>query len=285
MQQWFALAVLALKVSIAMQVFATGLGADWHDAVYLFRRPRALAKSVLARNVVVPVVAVLLIKTFPLHVAVAITIGVLAVTPVPPLLPKSQIKAGGHSSYVLGLLVSQALLAVVLVPVTIDLMDLALGSRAHFGAVRVAVLIIKTILLPLAAGMLAQRYLQKLHHFAPQILVAGTLLLIAGSMPLLFLGWKAYGELTGNGSMVAIALFIAAGTVAGYLLGGRDPADRSALAVATAARHPGLAVAIAQVNYPEQVRLVAGAVVIYLVLRVLLSVLFIRWQHPVQKEA
>src|SRR5262245_61485800 len=155
MQHWFAIAVLALKLSIPMQVFAAGLEADWRDAIYLFRRPEQLLKSIIARNVVVPIVAVLLIKTFPFHVAVAITLGVLAVTPVPPLLPKSQIKAGARSSYVLGLLVSQSLLAIVLVPVTIELMDWALGTRAHFGAGRLAALIGETILTPLATGMLA----------------------------------------------------------------------------------------------------------------------------------
>lgn len=285
MQQWFALGVLALKVSIPIQVFAIGFGAAWQDAVYLFRRPRLLANSLIARNIVVPIIAILLIKTFPFHVAIAITLGVLAVTPVPPLLPRSQIKAGAHSSYVLGLLVSQALLATVLVPITIELMDWALGARAHFSAVRVAALIGETILIPIAAGMFVSRFLPKLHRFAPQILLAGTVLLIAGAIPLLFLGWNAFGALAGNGAMLAIAIFIVAGMAAGHLLGGRSRGHRIALALATPARHPGLAVAIAQANYPEQSRLVAGAVVIYLILRVILSLLYAHWQHLPVKEA
>jgi bile acid:Na+ symporter, BASS family len=285
MQQWFALGVLALKVSIPMQVFGIGLGAAWQDAVYLFRCPRLLAGSILARNVAVPIIAILLIKAFSFHVAVAITLGVLAVTPVPPLLPRSQIKSGAHSSYVLGLLVSQSLLAIVLVPVTIELMDWALGAQAHFSAARVAALIGETILIPLAAGMLASRFLPKLHRFAPQILVFGTVLLIAGAIPLLFLGWKTLGTLAGNGSILAIVIFVVAGTAAGHFLGGPRQADRAALAIATPARHPGLAVAIAQTNYPEQGRLVAGAVVIYLILRVLLSFLYARWRHPPAEEA
>ena len=285
MQHWFALGVLALKVSIPLQVFAIGLGAGWRDAVYLFRRHRLLAYSVLARNLAVPVIAILLIKTFPFHIAVAITLGLLAVTPVPPLLPRSQIKAGAHSSYVLGLLVSQSLLAIVLVPVTIELMDWALVAKAHFSAVRVAVLIAETILIPLAAGMLASMVAPKLQGFAPQILIAGTALLIAGAMPLLFLGWTAFRALAGSGAILAIVIFIVAGTAAGHFLGGPRPADRTALALATPARHPGLAVAIAEANYPEHARLVAGAVVIYLVLRVLLSFLYIRWRHPAGKQA
>jgi BASS family bile acid:Na+ symporter len=285
MPQWFSLAVLALKVSIPMQVFAIGLGAAWQDAVYLFRRPGPLANSILARNVVVPAIAILLIKTFPFHVAIAITLGVLAVTPVPPLLPRSQIKAGCHSRYVLGLLVSQSLLAILLVSITIEFMDWALAARAHFSAVRVAALIGETILIPLAAGMLASRFVPKFRRLAPRILMVGTVLLIGGAIPLLFLGWKALSVLAGNGAILAIVIFVIAGTVAGHLLGGRQARNRIALAVATPARHPGLAVAIAQANYPEQSRLVAGAVVIYLILRVLLAFLYARWQHPAEKEA
>jgi BASS family bile acid:Na+ symporter len=186
---------------------------------------------------------------------------------------------------VLGLLVSQSLLAIVLVAVTIELMNWALGARAHFNAVRVAALISETIVIPLAAGMLALKFLPKLHRFAPQTLMAGIVLLIAGAIPLLFLGWRAFGAFAGNGSILAIVIFIAAGTAAGPFLGGRRPADRAALAIATPARHPGLAVAIAQANYPQQSRLVAGAVLIYLMLRVLLSFPYVRWQHPPGKEA
>jgi BASS family bile acid:Na+ symporter len=280
MQQWFALAVLAVKLSIPMQVFATGLGADWHDAVCLFRSPRLLANSILARNVAVPVITILLIKLFTFPVAIAITLGVLAVTPVPPLLPRSQIKAGARSGYVLGLLVSQALLAIVLVPVTIELMDWALGARAHFAATRVAVLIVETILVPLAAGMLAAKLRPEFRRFAPQFLMVGTVLLIAGAAPMLLLGWKACGTLAGNGSILSIIIFIVAGMATGHFLGGPRPADRIALAIATPARHPGLAVAITQINYPEQGRLVAGAVVIYLIFRVILSLAYARWQHP-----
>jgi bile acid:Na+ symporter, BASS family len=285
MQELFKLAVLALKVSVLMQVVAIGLGTTWEDATYLFRRPRLLVNSVLARNIAVPVVAILLIKVFSFHVAVAITLGVLAVTPVPPLLPKSQLKAGARSRYVLGLLVSQSVLAIVLVPVTIELMNLALGSQAHFSAGRVAALVAQTILIPLAVGMLATKFLPTLHSFAPQLLMVGTVLLIAGTIPLLILGWKAFGTLTGNGAMLAMAIFVIAGTAAGHLLGGPRAEDRTVLAAATSARHPGLALAIANANFPEQVKLVAGALVIYLILRLVLLFPYLRRLRPRQKES
>jgi BASS family bile acid:Na+ symporter len=227
--------------------------------------------SILARNVAVPLVAIVLINTFSFHVAIAITLGVLAVTPVPPLLPRSQLKAGGSSEYVLGLLVSQAILALILVPVTIELMDRALGAKAHFSVGQVATLVVQTILFPLGAGMFAWRFLPKLRKISPYVLIAGTVLLAAGSIPLLVLGWKAFGTLSGNGALLALVIFVGAGTVAGHFLGGPRSEDRTALALATSSRHPGLALAIAHANFPEHIRLVAGAVVIYLVLRIVIS--------------
>jgi BASS family bile acid:Na+ symporter len=247
--------------------------------MYLFRRPRLLWNSILARNVAVPVIAIVLIKVFSFHLAIAITLGVLAVTPVPPLLPKSQLKSGTRSEYVIGLLVSQALLAIILVPVTITLMNWALGSQAHFGAAEVAQLVAETILVPLAAGMLALRFLPKLKRLAPHLLTAGSMLLIAGALPLFLIAWKTFGTLAGDGAMLALALFMIAGTAAGHLFGGPAAEDRTALAIATSSRHPGLALAIAKANFPEQITLVAGAVVIYLIFRVILAIPYTRWRR------
>src|SRR5689334_18282014 len=119
MPDWLRIAGLILKISLALQLFAIGLGASWNDATYLFRRPHLLCNSILARYVGAPLIAILLIKAFNFHDAIGITLAVLAVTPVPPMLPRSLLNAGRRAEYVLGLLVSQAVLAIVLVPATI----------------------------------------------------------------------------------------------------------------------------------------------------------------------
>jgi BASS family bile acid:Na+ symporter len=284
MHEWLKLVVLALKVSILMQVIGIGLATRWSDAIYLFTRPRLLWNSVLARNVAVPIIAVLLIKMFSFHGVVAITLGVLSVTPVPPLLPKSQLKGGARSEYVLGLLTSQSLLAIVLVPITVILMDWALGGEARFGPARVATLIVQTILIPLAIGMLASKLVPRLRSAAPHLMMVGTVLLIAGSIPLLLLGWKAFGAFVGDGGILAMVIFVVAGTAIGYFLGGPRAEDRGTLAAATSSRHPGLALAIAHVNFPQETALVAGAVVIYLIVRILVLIPLRRLAAVAEKD-
>jgi len=91
-----SLILLALKASIPLSVFAIGLGSRFDDALYLLRRPALLVPSVLAMNVVMPLVAATMAWAFDLPGAVEISLVALAVSPIPPLLPKKQIKAHGE---------------------------------------------------------------------------------------------------------------------------------------------------------------------------------------------
>jgi BASS family bile acid:Na+ symporter len=277
MPVWFS---LAIQASIMLIVLAIGLQTTWTDAVFLFRQPALLIKSLVARNVVMPMVAILLVKAFPVHPAVKIAIVLLSVTPVPPVLPNALIKAGARASYASGLLVSHSVLAIVLVPLTMELINLIFGTHVHFSALAVAKTMLFAILLPLAAGMVVGHFLRpfatRLAHVTSAV---GSILLLVVILPVLVLAWQALQVLTGNGALVALALFVIAGLAAGHALGGPNEGDRTALALATASRHPGLAIAIAGANFPKQGKLVAGTVIIYLLLRLLLFVPYKRWRR------
>ena len=91
--------------------------------------------------------------------------------------------------------------------------------------------------------------------------------------------------MAGNGlpgrQRVAIVAFSLAGLAAGHLLGGPDPDDRVVLALATASRHPGVALAIASANFPGQ-KLVPVAVLLYLIVSAIVSIPYLtgrRRQH------
>jgi bile acid:Na+ symporter, BASS family len=107
---------LVIQTSILLLVFGLGLHATLEDVTYLFRRPGLLVRALLAMGVVVPFVAAVLAAVFDLYPPVEIALLLLAVSPVPPILPGKQLKLGGHASYVYGLLVTAALFAIVLVP-------------------------------------------------------------------------------------------------------------------------------------------------------------------------
>ena len=64
--------LLLLKTSIATLIFAIGMTAVTADIVYLWRRPVLLVKSVAAMYVLMPAVAVLILKTFLLLLGIGI---------------------------------------------------------------------------------------------------------------------------------------------------------------------------------------------------------------------
>src|SRR5277367_6624892 len=125
------LIMLAIKASILLLVFGLGLHASLQDATYLFRRPGLLVRSLLSMNVIMPLFAAAVAAIFDLHSEVKIAIVALALSPVPPILPGKQEKAGGRASYAIGLLVAAALFAVVLVPAGVELMGRLFGQDLH----------------------------------------------------------------------------------------------------------------------------------------------------------
>lgn len=91
---------LVLQGSLLLLVFALGLTATLADATYLFRRPGQLLRSVAAINVAVPLVAALLVAMLPLAPVVKLAIVLMAVSPLPPVIPENSSSwAGrGHTS-------------------------------------------------------------------------------------------------------------------------------------------------------------------------------------------
>jgi BASS family bile acid:Na+ symporter len=227
-----------------------------------------------------PLFAAFLAAVFHLHPAVKAALVLLAVSPVPPVLPRQQLKVGGSSSYVLGLLVTSALLSIVLVPVTIKLLATVFQVDVSISPASDAKVVGTTVLLPLALGMVVRAQAPELaQRSAPDLGKLATAILVLAAAPLLVVGWRSMLELIGNGTLVAIVAFILVGVTVGDLLGGPEPANRTTLGLATASRHPGLAITIAAANFPGQVRLIAAAIVLYLLVKAVVLIPYNRWSR------
>jgi BASS family bile acid:Na+ symporter len=272
------LIVLAIKASIMLLVFGLGLQATARDATYLFRKPGLLARSLLSMNVVMPLFAVVVVRMFDLHSAVEIAIVALALAPVPPILPGKQEKAGGAASYAIGLLVAAALFAIVLVPAGVELMGKIFARDVHMTVGSIALIVLLTVLAPLAAGLIVNRLAPAFAaRIARPVSLFATVLLVAASLPVLFTAWPAVMSMIGNGTLLVLALFSAVGLAVGHWLGGGDPDNRTVLALATSARHPAVALAIAGANFHEQ-KAVLAVVVLYLVVGTIVSFPYVLWR-------
>lgn len=272
-----ALLPVLLKTSIALTVVAFGLRATPGDATSLLRDPPRLARSMAAVVILMPLVAIALALILDLHPAVRIALVALAVSPVPPLVPKKVLKAGGDATYMIGLLVAAAVLSIVTIPVALELLDRAVAVPLAMSARAIALLVITSVLAPLALGISIRRLAPNFaERVAGPVALLATLMLAVAVVPILFKAVPVAVSLIGNGTLLAIVVFVAVAITVGHLLGGPKPADRTVLAVATASRHPAVALAIAHANFPNE-RMVAGAVVLYLLIGGVLSALYLKW--------
>jgi len=247
-----------------LSVSALGLKATFSDATYLFRHPRQLGLALLSMNVLMPFLAVVLALLFNLHPAVKIALVALSVSPVPPIFPKKALKQGGKDDYSIGLLVATAVMAIVVIPITMETSGRVGGVPLHMSVGSVTKVVFITVLVPLlvgialraAAATFAERISEPFGFVATALLLLSVLPVLFGSIHTIF-------SLVGDGTLLSFGGFALVGYTIGYLLGGPETENRRVLALATASRHPALAVGIAHANFPQQ-KLAVPAIVLYL---------------------
>jgi BASS family bile acid:Na+ symporter len=276
---------LLLNLGIGGLVFALGLNAQPADVAFLWRRPGLLLRSLVAMDVVVPAAAVLLVLVLqPPRLA---TIGILAmaVAPGAPFFPQKGLKLGGRLPYLYSLLVAVAILAAVTIPVSLAILG-AIFSSAKEGWIapgQIARVVVLMLLLPLGLGMAVRRWLPGLaDRLAKPLALAANVLVVAIFLLILVHVFPAIWAVGGR-AFAVMALVTAAALAGGHLLGGPEPEDRTALAIASSLRHPGLALLIARVDFPGEK---VGAVVLaYLVVAGLASIPYTVWQKRLRAAA
>ena len=276
---------LGINLSMALMVFSVALsaaGERWRD---ILARPGLLVRSIIAMFVVMPVVAVLLAKNFELNRALLVALLLLALSPVPPILPNKQLKAGGGASFVLGLLVVAALASIVIAPVGADLIARLFGRELDVPFAPIARVVGISVLLPVLRGLVVARVAPAFGAKAagPLSKFAAVLLLVS-FLPALWAAWDGIAAQMTNFTVLAIAIFVAIGLLTGHLLGGPDDEDRTALALATATRHPGVAIAVLHAVGPVDPGVVP-VVVLYLLVGMVAAAPYVAWRKRAHAAA
>jgi BASS family bile acid:Na+ symporter len=255
--------MLALQVSILATVFGFGLKARPGDLLYLWRQPGLLVRSLVAMYLAMPLVALALVSGFDLPINVKIVLVALSIAPLPPLLPKRDVKAGGHAEYAIALMSTLALLSIVLTPLGVALLGAYFHQPFVMSPVSVAKTILVAVVLPLAAGLGVRSLLADgAERIAGVVMRVGQVLLMGAALALVGASLPALWAQVGGGVVLALAAFVVAGMLIGHFLGGPSADDRVVLALSTANRHPVIALSIATANFPEE--RVGATVMLYL---------------------
>jgi BASS family bile acid:Na+ symporter len=272
------LVILAFQISLQLTVFGYGLQATLDNVLYLARRPGLLARSFVAMFVAMPIVMIALIQVFTLPHALEVCLVTLALSPVPPAMPKKMIKGGGRHEYAIGLLAIMALLSIVVIPVAVDLIGRYVGRPFAMAPGAIAKVVIVAVIVPLMVGMtvraarpaIAERIDKPVALIAALLLAVATLVLVGSS-------WSALWRLATSETLTALTVFVVLGLSIGHVLGGPASDNRVVLALASAGRHPGIALALASANFPEEK--FGGIILLYLLVSAILTIPYLKWRQ------
>jgi BASS family bile acid:Na+ symporter len=269
---------LALQVSIMLTVFGFGLRATLEDLLYLVRHPRMLVISLVSMFIVMPFIALALVLVFDPPQVARVALVALALSPVPPILLTRQRKAGGRDSYGLGLTAAVSILSIVLIPALVAFLGRLMDRPFEMGPAAVAGQVVVAVVLPLAAGMLVRAFLPRVaEQLAKPAALVANVLLFAAAVVVLVAAFPRLAQVLTFGTVAAVVAFTVLGLAFGHILAAPDPGDSAVLALASAVRHPGIALAIAGANFPS---LDVGAVIIlYLVIGAVVCLPYMKRMH------
>jgi bile acid:Na+ symporter, BASS family len=268
---------LAILASIFLTVLGIGLAASWNDVTYLLRKPGLLVRSFVSMFVIMPAICIGAALLTHLPPAIKVALVALAISPVPPFVPKKQIMVRGHLPYVISLLSLAAVFSMVFVPVIASMFGVWFDHPTQVPPAKVAAIVLLTILIPLLLGIAVHARMPALAaKTAIPAGVVGLVVLVVCIVPLLIRLWPLIASFFGNGTVLILAGIALVATAVGHFLGGPDAGERKVLALATSARHPGVAITIATSAYPEG-KLALGAVLLYVLVVTLATVPYVLW--------
>jgi BASS family bile acid:Na+ symporter len=243
----------------------------------VLERPALLLKGLFSVLVAVPALALVLTRAFDLPRAAEVGIVLMAISPGAPVALRRSLGAGGHRSFAPALQIAVALLAALSMPLSIALLNEYYGAQAVVSPQHLARQVFFAQLLPLALGMAMSRLLPNAARWVePRLRRIGSALLV---LLLVFVLIDIWQVVIGAGLRVALAIVLltSLAVAVGHLLGGPEPATRTATAISSAARNPGLAMLVVTLNGAPPA--ITAAVLAYFVVAALTLIPYVAWRR------
>jgi len=270
---------IAIGLSMALIVLSLGLRCSVREATSLLRTTGLFLRSLLAMGVLFPLCAVLLVMATDLSFQVKVGLIAFAISPIPPILPNKELKVVSRDDYVYGLLVAASVLSIFVIPVLLLPIGALFGQQLDVRVSVIAWTVSRSILAPLAIGILVRAFWPDLAaRMSRPLNVVGNILLVIACIPVLVFGRHLFISLMGDGTLLVCAALTILGLLIGHWLGGPKEGNRSVLALATVSRHPGVAIAMSSAAFGGD-KLIAVAVLLALLVSLVVSMPYFLWRR------
>jgi BASS family bile acid:Na+ symporter len=262
---------------VELIMLAVGLRSSWSELSELRRRPRLILRSLLVIDVLVPLLALLVVRLVPMPPMEAGMILLIAICPAAPLFLRKARGAGARGATALNVLLVASLLAPISVALWLTAFDRGGALPLSFPPGVVSRVVLGSIVLPLALGMLFRRYRPAAAERVASLLdkVSAAVLILA-AVAVVALARPVLSDFV-PGALIALAIVTLGSALMGHLAGGPLLADRAAVGYAAAFGNPAIALAIVARARPDLSAELAAPLAAYLLLRALALVPYGLW--------
>ena len=265
-----------LEASIVALVFALGLRAESAPAGERTNH-WLVARVLFAREVFVPLFVMSVLSMAGVARQAILGATLLAISPGIPIVLQRELQHGRNAALVFRTTALGVLLSIVSVPFWLAIASRLFVENAAIVPLAVGRLIALLFVVPFGAGMAMRRISPRamLRVSGPILLLADLLLLIASIV--LFADIAGAVTRLGARYTTTIVGIIAFALLVGDVAAGSRVPDRRTASLLCAARHPGLALLVAQSNFGGD--LVLPATMVSIVIGMLLTTPFAVWRR------
>ena len=275
---------LLIPATLFAIMFALGLGLPGDRLGLLRQRPGMLLRVLLGSCLLVPLLALVLLRLPPaaaLPEPARLGIALMALCPSAPLILRKADQANGDAGLAAQLQVAAALAAILSVPLMAGLFTSAFSLEGwSVRPAEVAAQVGTSQILPLACGLLvrrrwpgwAGRWLGRCDRLANLLVLALVLVVLATAGPALLVF-----ALANTGSLALMALLVLLSLLVGWWAAGSGRHERTTVPLVVSMRNPGLALLLAS-SYAPQVAGLKLAILLYVLITVVLEIPYVRWR-------
>jgi BASS family bile acid:Na+ symporter len=239
---------LAALVFFLSSMSGLGLGLTIQQIVTPLRNTRLVVSALIANFICVPLLAVGIARLLKLDEPFAIGLLLLGLAAGAPFMPKIAGVAKGDPALSVGLMVLLMVGTTVILPIALPL----LLKGVQVNPWKIAQFLILLLLLPLIAGLVVKARAASLGaRWRPVLGRVSSVALLVMFILIIALNFQAVLRIFGTGAIAAAILFAVLSALAGWVLGGRDPAQRAVLGLATSLRNIPAALVVSVQNFKD----------------------------------
>ena len=239
---------LAVLVFLLSSMSGIGLGLTLQQIAAPLRNVKLVVFALIANFLVAPLLAVGMARLLRLDEPFALGLLLLGLAAGAPFMPKIVGIAKGDLALSVGLMVLLMVGTTIFLPVALPL----LVKGVQVNPWKIARFLVLLLLLPLIVGLFVKARAASLAaRLRPLLELVSSIALLVMLVLIIALNFQAVLRIFGTGAIAAALLFAVLSALAGWLLGGRDPAQQTVLGLGTGLRNIPAALVVSVQNFKD----------------------------------